>query len=263
MSLRFIGLRLIVLSLTLCTGAILPDEAVSAPPKFGDRIGKLKRNFYLNTTTTTTTTTTTVAPVFDGQNDIQRSDDYYSTDDHENKKFYVLKGKDESYNDDLIENKVERNDYPERTFAATSFGRKGWNATELQSPSVVQARLEMLTDFFDVPPSPMPSVYSTSARPTSLSKTGVVLAAKNFVHPTNSTMRGPTIAIETGLRKEPWVIPVLVLSCLSMLMMATFEVFVLCKTRKTSPNRRHLFLGQMLLLGLFSCAGLSALLTAR
>jgi hypothetical protein len=48
-----------------------------------------------------------------------------------------------------------------------------------------------------------------------------------------------------------------------MLMMAGFEVFVLCKTRKTSPNRRHLFLGQMLLLGLFTCAGLSALLTAH
>lgn len=266
MSLRFIAL----LCLTLCNGAILQDETVSAPPKFGDRIGKLKRNFRVNTTTTTTTT---AAPIvsFDGLNDIQRSDDYYSTDDHDNKKFYVLKGGLGDGND--LDNPVKSKDYPDQSSAASqdSFNRKNWNASpphhdknfQLQSPSVVQARLEMLTDFFDVPPSPMPSVYSTSSRPTSLSKTGVVLAAKNFIHPTNATLRGPALAIETGLRKEPWVIPVLVLSCLSMLMMATFEIFVLCKTRKTSPNRRHLFLGQMLLLGLFSCAGLSALLTAR
>jgi hypothetical protein len=60
-----------------------------------------------------------------------------------------------------------------------------------------------------------------------------------------------------------WVIPVIVLAAVSMLMMSAFEIFVLCKTRRTSPNRRHLFLGQMLLLGLFTCAGLSALLTAQ
>lgn len=47
-----------------------------------------------------------------------------------------------------------------------------------------------------------------------------------------------------------------------MFMMAAFEVFVLCKAWRTSPSRRHLFLGQMLLLGLFSCAGLAAILTA-
>lgn len=44
-------------------------------------------------------------------------------------------------------------------------------------------------------------------------------------------------------------------------MMAAFEVFVLCKAWQTSPSRRHLFLGQMLLLGLFLCACLAAVLT--
>lgn len=122
----------------------------------------------------------------------------------------------------------------------------------------------MLTDFFDVPPSPMSSVYSTMpARGINITKNGVVIASK---HPTNtSILRRDVKALEIqyGLRKESWVIPVLVLSLIAMLLMASFEIFVLCKTRNTSPNRRHLFLGQMLLLGLFACAGLSALLTVR
>lgn len=120
----------------------------------------------------------------------------------------------------------------------------------------------MLTDFFDVPPSPLSSVYSTS-RSTGSLKTGVVLATKNYIHSVNSTLK-PMVPKELhGLRREGWVIPVLVLASIIMLTMGAFEIFVLCKTRRTSPNRRHLFLGQMLLLGLFTCAGLSAVLTAR
>lgn len=118
----------------------------------------------------------------------------------------------------------------------------------------------MLTDFFDIPPSPLSSVYSTlPAKPAEFTKTGVILAAR----PTNSSFHQKTMDIQYGLRREPWVIPILILSIISMLMMAGFEVFVLCKTRQTSPNRRHLFLGQMLLLGLFTCVGLAALLTTR
>lgn len=250
--------------LVVCTSATPHDEPVSAPPKFGDRIGKLKRNFHLNTTTTpipSTRVTSTTLSTFNDQNDIHRSDDYYAAEDHDNKKFFVLKGHKQN-REDLDETELE-------TQQPTPLDAKSSNhlnkSFQLQSPSssLVQARLEMLTDFFDVPPSPMPSVYSTPARPAGFSKTGVVLAAKNYILPTNSTLRSQAMPIGTGLRREAWVIPVLVLSCLSMLMMAAFEIFVLCKTRKTSPNRRHLFLGQMLLLGLFSCAGLSALLTAR
>lgn len=248
---------------------IAQQETVSAPPKFGDRIGKLKRNFHLDTTATTTklrTTSTTTMSSFDDSNVIQRSDDYYTTEDHENKKYFVLKGGVDS----MKENQIETHE----TQIEQHFKPISWNKTtlstnktfQLQSPSssLVQARLEMLTDFFDVPPSPMPSVYSTPARPAGFSKTGVILAAKNHLNPTNTTLyRGQMIPLQTGLRHEAWVLPVVVLSCVSMLMMAAFEIFVLCKTRKTSPNRRHLFLGQMLLLGLFTCVGLSALLTAR
>lgn len=183
---------------------------------------------------------------YDFNNDmIHRSDHYFSKD--------VLELKKSASEEEVNENSHNKNkQQPNKTL-------------QLQAPSssLVQARLEMLTDFFDVPPSPLSSVYSTPSRPTNLPKTGVVLAAKNYIHSMNSTLKQIIPINPNGLRKERWVIPVLVLASISMLMMGAFEIFVLCKTRRTSPNRRHLFLGQMLLLGLFTCAGLSALLTAR
>lgn len=237
-----LGLRVIALLSIL--GAAL-GEQVSAPPKFGDRIGKLKRNFHRDATSTSTTTIATTTELsFDDQNEIHRSDDYFAADEHDDKNFFVIKSNAKDPTEiSLIANKSFQHQSP--------------------SSSLVQARLEMLTDFFDVPPTPMPSVYSTPPRPQSSAKTGVVLAAKNFIAPTNTTYRGQRLVVETGIREEPWVIPIVVFSCVSMLTMAAFEIFVLCKTRQTSPNRRHLFLGQMLLLGLFSCAGLSALTTAQ
>ncbi|XP_014475862.1 PREDICTED: uncharacterized protein LOC106745099 [Dinoponera quadriceps] len=60
------------------------------------------------------------------------------------------------------------------------------------------------------------------------------------------------------LKQRPWALPLAALSAAAMLLMAGFEVFVLLKARATAPNRRHLFLGQALLLGLFLLAGLSA-----
>lgn len=121
-------------------------------------------------------------------------------------------------------------------------------------------RLEMSTEFFVVPSTASSITRSTSVRPG-----GVVLAAKPSLNPTNNRIVTPPTIVSTnpsGLRNEPWVLPVLVLSSIAMIMMAAFEVFVLCKAWRTSPSRRHLFLGQMLLLGLFACAGLAAILTA-
>ncbi|XP_035789372.1 uncharacterized protein LOC118465334 isoform X2 [Anopheles albimanus] len=135
-------------------------------------------------------------------------------------------------------------------------------------------RLEMSTEFFVVPST----AASAASRSTTVRPGGVILAARpppgvgnrqaNVTPPTivatvadfGSAGAGATAA-GSGLRKEPWVVPVLVLASLSMLMMAAFEVFVLCKAWRTSPSRRHLFLGQMLLLGLFACSGLAAVLT--
>ncbi|XP_059481097.1 uncharacterized protein LOC132199980 [Neocloeon triangulifer] len=61
------------------------------------------------------------------------------------------------------------------------------------------------------------------------------------------------------LRNEPWVLPLLVLSAIVLFTMTTFEVFVLCRAKRAAPSRRHLFLGQMLLLGVFMCVLLAAL----
>lgn len=224
--------------------------------QFGDRIQKLKRNFKTTIKPTTMRVTSTSTPNdYDFKNEVvHRSDDYFSRDDYDNKNFFVLKKSDDK--------KVTQ----EQNVTSNSSHSLSLNKTfQLQAPSssLVQARLEMLTEFFDVPPSPLSSVYSTPSRATSFSKTGVVLAAKNFVHPTNTTLK-QIIPNETGgLKQDKWVVPVIIMAVLSMFCMAAFEIFVLCKTRRTSPNRRHLFLGQMLLLGLFACAGLSVLLTTN
>lgn len=133
--------------------------------------------------------------------------------------------------------------------------------TDSNVSSAQAHRLEMSTEFFVVPSTASSITRSTSVRPG-----GVVLAAKPTIIPNaNNRIVTPPTIISTnpsGLRNEPWVLPVLVLSSIAMILMAAFEVFVLCKAWRTSPSRRHLFLGQMLLLGLFACAGLAAILTA-
>ncbi|XP_062131549.1 uncharacterized protein LOC133842471 isoform X1 [Drosophila sulfurigaster albostrigata] len=146
------------------------------------------------------------------------------------------------------------------------------------------ARLEMSTEFFVVPTltagtrsssgSSNRSSVTTTATPTR--SQGARARAANTPRATqssngatgNSNATPPSIVSTTqlpfaGLRKEVWVVPVLVLASLTMLMMGAFEIFVLFKAWRTSPSRRHLFLGQMLLLGLFACAGLGAVITAQ
>ncbi|XP_055854652.1 uncharacterized protein LOC129918249 isoform X2 [Episyrphus balteatus] len=143
--------------------------------------------------------------------------------------------------------------------------------------------IEMSTEFFIVPTSTTtekPAIPSTTSKfRSAVDSTGqhknnhiqprpvLILAPKNPSHGnTSSVVTPPTIVstrLPNGLRKEPWVVPVLVLASLTMIMMAAFEIFVLFKAWRTSPSRRHLFLGQMLLLGLFACAGLGAIITAQ
>lgn len=141
-------------------------------------------------------------------------------------------------------------------------------------------RLEMSTEFFVVP-STFPSIIKSSSNQYQQQHRpgGIILPSKaknlnkniaSIVPPYSNNMNRlinttqPTIISihnPLGLRKEPWVVPVLVLTSLAILMMAAFEIFVLCKAWQTSPSRRHLFLGQMLLFGLFLCASLAAILT--
>lgn len=100
-----------------------------------------------------------------------------------------------------------------------------------------QHRVELSTEFFLVPERNVPP------------PPGVNRSA--------GSSEGPGV-----LRREVWVVPLLVLSSLTMMVIAGFEVFVLCKAWRTTPSRRHLFLGQMLLLGLFLCSVLGAVLAA-
>ncbi|XP_075586855.1 uncharacterized protein LOC124490262 isoform X3 [Dermatophagoides farinae] len=58
------------------------------------------------------------------------------------------------------------------------------------------------------------------------------------------------------LKDEQWVAPIIALSTLNMLVIIAFECFVIYRACRTCPSRRHLFLGQMLLLGLFLCSAM-------
>ncbi|XP_013119200.1 uncharacterized protein LOC106096157 isoform X2 [Stomoxys calcitrans] len=156
----------------------------------------------------------------------------------------------------------------------------------LSNVSKADRLVEMSTEFFLVPTSSTTSPPNTSVpgkggskgrglpnfiQPTLNPPVGpprsVLIVAPKSTTNANNSATPPTIVSThptyTGLRKEPWVVPVLVLASLTMLMMAAFEIFVLFKAWRTSPSRRHLFLGQMLLLGLFACAGLGAIITAQ
>ncbi|RWS29785.1 metabotropic glutamate receptor 2-like protein [Leptotrombidium deliense] len=52
------------------------------------------------------------------------------------------------------------------------------------------------------------------------------------------------------MRTEPWVPYLFGLSTMNLSLIVVFEMFVIYKAVKTVPSRRHLFLGQVLLLGL-------------
>lgn len=134
-------------------------------------------------------------------------------------------------------------------------------------------RFEMSTEFFVVPTqSDLHASNDIASGNGIMSKSGLIMAPKPSSNSTSTTVAPfssqpyPSIIsshIPSGLRKEPWVIPILVLALLTMIMMAGFEIFVLFKAWRTSPSRRHLFLGQMLLLGLFISSGFGALITSN
>ena len=64
-------------------------------------------------------------------------------------------------------------------------------------------------------------------------------------------------------KKEVWVIPVLAAAGIIVLVLVIFEIYLLSKTINANPSRRHLFLGQMLLLGLLSCAAMATVFTLQ
>uniref|UniRef100_A0A6P7G9L7 Uncharacterized protein LOC114335193 isoform X1 n=1 Tax=Diabrotica virgifera virgifera TaxID=50390 RepID=A0A6P7G9L7_DIAVI len=129
---------------------------------------------------------------------------------------------------------------------SVNFGeRTNSDFSDVNATIALERRLEMSTEFFLVPSSSTPSTTVSYISKTPCA--GCPLGTDKLV----------------GIfRNEVWVIPVLALSAITMILILGFEVFVLCKAWRSTPSRRHLFLGQMLLLGLFSCAGLSAVFAA-
>jgi hypothetical protein len=93
-------------------------------------------------------------------------------------------------------------------------------------------------------PHPSPTAPSSS---TTAVVTSPVPRTTKATKITKSTVPSKHAAPETSplLRQEPWVLPLLVLSAISLVTMAAFEIFVLCRARRTAPSRRHLFLGQV------------------
>ncbi|QQP42353.1 CG32447 CG32447PBlike, partial [Caligus rogercresseyi] len=59
------------------------------------------------------------------------------------------------------------------------------------------------------------------------------------------------------MREEVWVIPLLIGDASLIIVLVVFEVFLLSKVIRSNPSRRHLFLSQVLMTGLFLCAGIS------
>ncbi|XP_024878563.1 uncharacterized protein LOC112458949 [Temnothorax curvispinosus] len=117
---------------------------------------------------------------------------------------------------------------------------------------------ELSTEFFLVPSEighGLASVASVISVPAP-NRTITVFRTPPGVRKSQEVEMRPTP--KSLLKQRPWALPLAALSAAAMLLMAGFEVFVLFKARATAPNRRHLFLGQALLLGLFLLAGLSA-----
>ena len=56
---------------------------------------------------------------------------------------------------------------------------------------------------------------------------------------------------------EAWVVPLLVISAVSVTVILVYQVSIVCRASRSHPSRRHLFLSQALLLGLLlgSCLG--------
>ena len=70
------------------------------------------------------------------------------------------------------------------------------------------------------------------------------------------------------LRGEIWVVPVLVASGCLALVLIVFEIYLMSQVIRSSrrhqyPSRRHLFLGQMLILGLFLCCTAAVVYTLK
>ena len=64
---------------------------------------------------------------------------------------------------------------------------------------------------------------------------------------------GAALPFLEHIRDEIWVIPVMSSTALLIMFLLIFEIYLIAKSCTSNPSRRHLFLGQILLLGLVLC----------
>jgi hypothetical protein len=72
-----------------------------------------------------------------------------------------------------------------------------------------------------------------------------------------------SVGILSSLRDEEWVLPVVIIASTTILLIVTFEVYILLKSLRIKHSRRHLFLGQILMAGLLCCAVMSIVYTMK
>lgn len=106
----------------------------------------------------------------------------------------------------------------------------------------------------------MDNETTTISSSTSLPNTSIDTDFENVSELNATTTTTTTVDQEVpyylNFRDEPWVIPLAALSFLNIVVIIIFEIYVLYKS---CGGRRHLFLGQILLLGLFLCSVLGLL----
>ena len=83
----------------------------------------------------------------------------------------------------------------------------------------------------------------------------VLRSSRNATGSAPSTLGdiGAVLPFLEHIRDEIWVIPVLSSTALLVMFLLIFEIYLIAKSCTSNPSRRHLFLGQVLLLGLVLC----------
>lgn len=93
----------------------------------------------------------------------------------------------------------------------------------------------------------------------------VIRAGRNATGSSPSTFGdiGAVLPFLEHIRDEIWVIPVLSSTALLVMFLLIFEIYLIAKSCTSNPSRRHLFLGQILLLGLVLCCCMAVTLCLK
>ncbi|XP_071057502.1 metabotropic glutamate receptor 3 [Onthophagus taurus] len=128
------------------------------------------------------------------------------------------------------------------------FNKSAQNNSTLLDVFALKRRLELSTEYFLIPSKPT----TTTTIKTIVTKD----SSKKIVE--NEDFFGQI----SLFRNEPWVVPLLAIAVVLISFIVCFEFYVLLKVSRNTPSRRHLFLGQVLLLGVFMCGTLGIIIAA-